>query len=90
MVTAANLPLYLIGGFALIKLFQRGQIVTDAPRRLRATALLSSAFAAWAFYGMGAEAFWWSLLLGGASLPVYWLMRRTHKALPAAAIKITQ
>ncbi len=89
MVTAANLPLYLIGGIALIKLFKRGVVTHDKPLLLLASAALASVYSAWAYYGMGAEAFWWSLVLGACSLPVFWLMRRSRKTITEPAVKAT-
>ncbi|MES2319864.1 MAG: amino acid permease [Pseudomonadota bacterium] len=88
MVTAATLPLYLVGGLALIKLWKRG-VVTGAngkSRLLLFSALMSTLFSLWAFYGMGQEAFMWALVLGAISLPVFFGMRHWRKSrLPVVA-----
>ncbi len=68
VVTAASMPLYLVGGAAVFKLRQRGAM-------LAFSAVMTCVFSLWAFYGMGQEAFWWGLVLGAAGLPVYWLVR---------------
>lgn len=82
MVTAATLPLYLVGGLTLIKLWKRGVVRAPGgkPALLLFSALMATLFSAWAFYGMGQEAFWWSVLLGAISLPVFFGMRHWHRA----------
>ncbi|SFG78245.1 amino acid/polyamine/organocation transporter, APC superfamily [Duganella sp. CF458] len=72
VVTAASMPLYLVGGAAVFKLRQRGAM-------LAFSAVMTCIFSLWAFYGMGKEAFWWGVALGAVSLPVFWLVRWRHK-----------
>jgi APA family basic amino acid/polyamine antiporter len=77
MVTAASLPLYLVGGFALIRLWRRGVV---KPSRGNATGLLIGAtgtviFSIWGFYGCGQESFLWACGLGALSLPLFWYAR---------------
>lgn len=78
MVTAANMPLYLLAGAAVVKLCRRG--VVPASALLYATGVLTIVYCVWAFYGMGREAMWWAVVLGGISLPVFYAMRRKGKA----------
>jgi len=78
MVTAATLPLYLIGGLALVKLWKRG--VVKGTSALLLSAAMSVVFSVWAFYGMGQEAFYWSVVLGAISLPVFYAMRYWRKS----------
>lgn len=87
MVTAANLPLYLIGGLGLIKLWQRGTL-RDTGRRpvmLLASAVAATLYSAWAFYGVGRESFLWAVALGAVSLPVFWFVRYRQKSQLAAS-----
>ncbi|MGW8391399.1 APC family permease [Pseudoduganella sp. HUAS MS19] len=72
VVTAASMPLYLVGGAAVFKLRQPGAM-------LAFSAVMTCAFSLWAFYGMGKEAFWWGIALGAVSLPVFWLVRWRQK-----------
>jgi basic amino acid/polyamine antiporter, APA family len=74
VVTAASMPLYLVGGAAVFKLRQRGAM-------LAFSAVMTCVFSLWAFYGMGQEAFWWGIVLGAAGLPVYWLVRWRQDAI---------
>ena len=78
MVTAANMPLYLLAGAAAIKLCRRK--VIPAGRLFYSTAFLAVLYWTWAFYGMGREAMWWAVVLGAVSLPVFHAMRRKGKA----------
>lgn len=77
VVTAASMPLYLVGGAAVFKLAQRGVLARGAALTL--SAAMSCVFSLWAFYGMGREAFWWGMALGALSLPVFWLVRWRQK-----------
>lgn len=74
LVTAANLPLYLMCALALTVLWWRGE-------RARRTALLTlgllgTAYSVFAFIGVGGEPVMWSLALAAAGLPLYLLRRR--------------
>jgi APA family basic amino acid/polyamine antiporter len=71
MVTAANLPLYLIGGFILIIL----------ARKKKSAGLLFAAitvclYVLWTFYGVGKESLLWAIALGAVGLLPYWLQRQ--------------
>jgi len=82
VVTAASMPLYLVGGAAVFTLHRRGVLARGAALSL--SAVMTCLFSLWAFYGMGKEAFWWGVALGAVSLPVFWLVRWRQKALQAA------
>lgn len=78
MSTAANLPLYFLGGLAMIKLWRRG-VVTGAGGKsgwMLASAVASVLFTFMAAYGMGSEAMMWAVALGAVSLPVFYGRRR--------------
>lgn len=78
MVTAATLPLYFIGGLALIKLWKRG--VVRGSSLLPVSAAMATIFSAWAFYGMGSEPFMWAVVLGAISLPLFHGMRYWNRS----------
>jgi APA family basic amino acid/polyamine antiporter len=82
VVTAASMPLYLVGGAAVFKLRRRGVLARGAALSL--SAVMTCIFSLWAFYGMGKEAFWWGVALGAVSLPVFWLVRWRQKGQQAA------
>ena len=44
---------------------------------LAVAAVLGSLYALWTFYGAGKEALMWGLVLMVASVPVYFLMKRS-------------
>lgn len=79
MVTAANLPLYLVGGVALFIVWRRGQVRQHITRLLLAAAM-TCLYSLWIFYGVGRESLLWAVALGALSLPVYWRMRRRSSA----------
>jgi len=79
MVTAASLPLYLVGGFALVKLWQRG-VVRGNRAGLMAGAAGTCIFSVWGFYGCGQESFLWAFALGALSLPLFWFARYRARA----------
>ncbi len=74
VVTAANLPLYLLCTIALVVLTRRGE--RKLPASLFVLGILGSTYVVFAFIGLGREPFLWSLVLAMAGLPLYWLMRR--------------
>ena len=74
IVTAANLPLYLFCALALVVLWRRG--TARLPGDLLVLGLLGTAYAVFAFVGLGREPFLWALVLGAVGLPLYLLMRR--------------
>ncbi len=78
VVTAASMPLYLVGGAAVFTLHRRGVLARGTALSL--SAVMTCVFSLWAFYGMGKEAFWWGVALGAISLPVFWLVRWRQKA----------
>jgi APA family basic amino acid/polyamine antiporter len=79
MVTAANLPLYLVGGMALFILWRRGT-VDKKIIRLLFSAAMTCIYSLWIFYGVGKESMLWAIALGAVSLPVYWFMRHRKNA----------
>jgi APA family basic amino acid/polyamine antiporter len=80
MVTAANLPLYLCVAVALVLLARRG--ASAGSSNLLVTGLLGTAYALFAFIGVGGEPLLWGLLLAAAGLPVYLLNRRSAARTP--------
>lgn len=72
IVTAANLPLYLLSSVALATLAWRGR--RPLSRDLLALGLFGAAYSVFAFVGMGREPFLWALALAAAGLPIYMLM----------------
>jgi APA family basic amino acid/polyamine antiporter len=83
MVTAASLPLYLVGGIALVKLWQRGMLRGHSASLL-AGAAGTCIFSVWGFYGVGQESFLWAFALGAISLPLFWYARHRAKLRLAA------
>jgi APA family basic amino acid/polyamine antiporter len=77
VVSAANLPLYLLCAFALLVLWRRG--TARPPGDLWVLGLLGTAYSVFAFVGLGHEPFLWAIVLGIAGLPVFALMRLRHK-----------
>jgi APA family basic amino acid/polyamine antiporter len=78
VTTAANLPLYLFCALALVVLWWRGR--RPAASDLLVLGVLGSAYAVFAFIGLGREPFLWSLALAAAGLPLYLLMRVRRRA----------
>lgn len=76
MVTAANLPLYLCAAVALVLLGR----VRSGSKALVVTGALGTAYALFAFIGVGGEPLLWGLLLAAAGLPIYVLNRRSAQA----------
>ena len=72
LVTAVNLPLYLLCSLALIALWRS---VRPMPRDLPWFGVLGASYAAFAFVGVGHEPLLWVLALAAAGLPLYALMR---------------
>ncbi len=77
VVSAANLPLYLLCAFALLVLWRRG--TARLPADLWVLGLLGTGYSVFAFVGLGREPFLWAIALGAAGLPVYLLMRLRQK-----------
>jgi APA family basic amino acid/polyamine antiporter len=78
VVTGANLPLYLFGAMALIVLWRRGE--RPASRDLLALGVIGTAYAVFAFIGLGSEPFLWALALAVAGVPLYAFMRHRRRA----------
>jgi APA family basic amino acid/polyamine antiporter len=74
VVTAANLPFYLFCALALVILWRRG--TARLPGDLLVLGVLGTAYAVFAFVGLGREPFLWALVLGAVGLPLYLWMRR--------------
>ena len=77
IVSAANLPLYVCCSFALFVMLRR------SPEGLSPLLWIAGAggvaFSAFAFFGVGWEAFIWALLLSLAGVPIYYWMRGRRK-----------
>jgi APA family basic amino acid/polyamine antiporter len=80
IVSAANLPLYVCCSFALFVMLRR------SPEGLSPLLWIAGAggvaFSAFAFFGVGWEAFIWALLLSLAGVPVYYWMRGRRASAP--------
>jgi len=87
--TASFLMMYLLCSLAALKLGWQGRLglAGRGLKVLLAAASLATLYSIWTLYGAGAEAFWWSMALLAAGLPIYWWMQRPVR-LPAAAVKI--
>lgn len=83
MVTAANLPLYLCAAVALVVLGWRGQ--RPASRGLLVIGVLGTAYALFAFIGVGSEPLLWALILAAAGLPLYLFKRLLRAPAPEPA-----
>jgi APA family basic amino acid/polyamine antiporter len=81
MVTAANMPLYLIAALGLLKLWYLRRLDGLSPSSviLPLGAVLASLYCLWVFCGVGAESMMWVLVLGGFSLPIFFFMQYWHK-----------
>ncbi|MBL8551343.1 MAG: amino acid permease [Hyphomonadaceae bacterium] len=82
VVTAANLPLYLLSSLALGLFVFRG---VKASPKLLVIGVLGLAYSIFAFVGVGREPFLWALGLGAVGLPIYAAMRFTRARARAAA-----
>lgn len=78
LATTATLVLYLFCALAVLVLLARGG--TPLSRRgtlgLAVCGVLGSVYALWCFVGAGSEAMKYGVVLLGAAVPVYFLMRR--------------
>lgn len=77
MVTAANMPLYLIGAIGLITLWRQGEVIKRNWRSawFLISAILAATYTVWACYGIGTESLLWGIALGALSLPIYFSRR---------------
>ncbi|MBM0103716.1 amino acid permease [Steroidobacter sp. S1-65] len=91
VATSTYLVMYLCCAVAALKLCWGG-VLGEAGRRLSLfllVAMLAALYSLWTLFGAGAEAFWWSMALFAAGLPVYWPMkwalnRASKRAAPPA------
>ena len=83
IVSAANLPLYACCAFVLFYLLRKN--AAGLSPALWVAGLGGVAFAAFAFFGLGWEPFFWALALCAAGVPVYFWMRRKRGDVSAAA-----
>lgn len=74
VVTAANLPLYLLCALALVAMSRAGKFAE--PRRMLVLGVLATAYALFSVAGIGGVPSLWALALAAVGLPVYWLMGR--------------
>jgi APA family basic amino acid/polyamine antiporter len=81
IVTAANLPLYLLCALALVAMARRGKF--PEPRQLLVLGILATAYSIFSFAGIGREPSLWALALAAAGVPVYWLMGRVTRSVSA-------
>jgi APA family basic amino acid/polyamine antiporter len=74
VVTAANLPMYLVCALAVLVLWRRGEIARPGAREMRwfAAALIAAVYCVWVSIGIGTRSLLWALVLSAAGLPVYW------------------
>jgi APA family basic amino acid/polyamine antiporter len=78
VVTAANLPLYLCCSLALGVMWRRGE--KAGVRGMLAISVFGTAYALFAFVGLGHEPFMLGLVLAAAGLPLYAFMRYRRRA----------
>ena len=78
LVTAANLPLYLVCALALVVPCWRG--AGGGRDAALASGLMGTVYTVFAFVGVGGEAVLWSAVLAVAGAPLYFLMRRRRRA----------
>ncbi|MFL6575222.1 MAG: amino acid permease [Povalibacter sp.] len=76
--TSVFLVMYLFCSLAALKLAWRGDLGMQGRRvqGMLIVAALAAFYSLWTLYGAGAEAFWWSMALFVAGLPVYFWMKR--------------
>lgn len=73
VVSAANLPLYLLCGVSLLVLWRRG--AGKLPPGLLVPGALGTLYTLFASVGLGRETVQWALVLGAAGVPLYFLLR---------------
>jgi APA family basic amino acid/polyamine antiporter len=83
IVSAANLPLYVCCSFALFMMLRRKP--AGLSPLLWVAGAGGIAFAAFAFFGVGWEAFIWALMLSLAGVPIYYWMRGRRASAPTPA-----
>ena len=87
VVTAANLPIYLVCALAVLALWRRGQIAHPGPRESRwvAAALLATVYCVWVSIGIGGKSLLWAVALCMVGVPVYWWYAVRSSAVAARA-----
>jgi APA family basic amino acid/polyamine antiporter len=82
VVTASNLPIYLCCSLAVLILRRRGQIRTIGRRQIVwfVAAWVGAVYCLWAFAGVGAAPFLWTLALAAAGIPFWWFSRLRQPA----------
>src|SRR5262245_10360502 len=78
IATSAFLVMYLFCALAALRLAWRGDFGLEGRRlgSLLFVAMLAAVYSLWTLYGAGSEAFWWTIVLLAAGLPVYYFVRR--------------
>lgn len=77
VVTAANLPIYILTAYALLKMPNKTAI---ANYMLYASlALLAIIFVVMSFFGIGMKPLLWAIVLSLLGLPVYWYVQKQAK-----------
>ncbi|HYC96282.1 MAG TPA: amino acid permease, partial [Sphingomicrobium sp.] len=74
LATVATLVLYLFAALSALRLMAIGQLRSGF---MLVVTLVGGAYAIWTFYGAGAEATLWGLLLLMTAIPVWFGMRLT-------------
>ena len=89
IATAATLPLYFGCTLALIVLRRRGQLPSGSPRAVLpvAAAFAAVVYCAWVSLGLGAEPLLWTIVLGGAGVPVYLWSVHVHRRAARPAVE---
>lgn len=82
IATSAFLVMYLFCAIAAIRLAIRGDLGVHGRRFgfLLIVASIAAVYSLWTLYGAGSEAFWWTIVLLVAGLPVYYFVRRRSTA----------
>jgi len=80
LVTTVS-ELFLYAGIAAAAIMLSRSL--RGPASLVPVAVVALVFSLWAFYGAGTEPSLWGLALFASGLPVYWLMRRGERSIPA-------
>jgi APA family basic amino acid/polyamine antiporter len=85
--TSSFLMMYLLCSLAALKLGWQGalRLPSRGLKTLLVVATLAALYSVWTLYGAGARAFWWSMALLAAGLPIYWWMKRRRFAVVTEA-----
>lgn len=88
IATSGTLVMYLFCSLAALRLAWRGNMGLQGRRLmlLLVVAMVAALYSVWTLYGAGPEAFWWSMALCAAGLPVYFWMKwqRQRESVPDA------